>query len=98
MYLHDIISVNRVDAKLYCLFIETKSQRKLFIAFKSDEELYTWQDAIYSHSLLSGISSPRNFVHRVHVGYDPVTGNFTVRFVLFFLAFLFRFGLTAVGV
>jgi hypothetical protein len=46
---------------------------------KSDEELYGWQDDIYSRSPLSGVSNPTNFVHKVHVGFDPVSGAFTVR-------------------
>jgi protein-serine/threonine kinase len=26
-----------------------------------------------------GVSNPTNFVHKVHVGFDPVSGAFTVR-------------------
>jgi len=29
-----------------------------------------------------GVSNPTNFVHQVHVGFDPVTGHFTVRRLL----------------
>ncbi|KAI7819636.1 kinase-like domain-containing protein [Gamsiella multidivaricata] len=32
---------------------------------------------IYSRSPLMGVSNPTNFVHKVHVGFDPNTGNFT---------------------
>jgi P21-Rho-binding domain len=46
---------------------------------KGDEELYGWQDDIYSRSPLSGVSNPTNFVHKVHVGFDPISGAFTVR-------------------
>jgi protein-serine/threonine kinase len=34
---------------------------------------------IYSRSPLMGVSQPTNFVHQVHVGFDPVSGGFTVR-------------------
>lgn len=26
-----------------------------------------------------GVSNPTNFVHKIHVGFDAVSGNFTVR-------------------
>lgn len=31
---------------------------------------------------LMGMSNPTNFVHKVHVGFDPVSGAFTVRHTL----------------
>jgi len=34
-------------------------------------------DEIYTRSPLSGVSNPTNFVHNVHVGFDPVSGMFT---------------------
>ncbi|KAI0920347.1 hypothetical protein AcW1_002116 [Taiwanofungus camphoratus] len=49
----------------------------MFFSLKSDEELYGWQDDIYSRSPLMGVSNPTNFVHKVHVGFDPVSGAFT---------------------
>lgn len=50
----------------------------MFFSLKNDEELYGWQDDIYSRSPLMGVSNPTNFVHKVHVGFDPVSGAFTV--------------------
>ena len=64
--------------KPYCLLLETKDKR-YYLSLKGDEELYGWQDDIYSRSPLSGVSNPTNFVHKVHVGFDPVSGAFTVR-------------------
>jgi hypothetical protein len=32
---------------------------------------------MYSRSPLTGVSSPSNFVHQVHVGFDPISGAFT---------------------
>ncbi|KAF9234469.1 Pkinase-domain-containing protein [Melanogaster broomeanus] len=74
--LKDITSIERVDLKPYCLLLETKDKR-YHLALKSDEELYGWQDDIYSRSPLMGVSNPTNFVHKVHVGFDPVSGGFT---------------------
>jgi hypothetical protein len=34
-------------------------------------------DEIYSRSPLMGVSHPTNFVHQVHVGFDPISGAFT---------------------
>jgi hypothetical protein len=56
---------------------------------KGDEELYGWQDDIYSRSPLSGVSNPTNFVHKVHVGFDPISGAFTVcNFLPYFASLL----------
>ncbi|KZS89295.1 Pkinase-domain-containing protein [Sistotremastrum niveocremeum HHB9708] len=76
VFLRDISNVERVNLKDYCLLIETKDKR-IHLAMKSDEELYGWQDDIYSRSPLMGVSNPTNFVHKIHVGFDPVSGAFT---------------------
>ncbi len=76
--LSDIANIERTDLKPYCLLLETKDKR-IFFSLKSDEELYGWQDDIYSRSPLMGVSNPTNFVHKVHVGFDPISGAFTVR-------------------
>jgi hypothetical protein len=67
--------------KPYCLLLEA-NQRKYFLSLKSDDELYGWQDDVYGRSPLMGVSNPTNFVHKVHVGFDPVSGAFTVCFSL----------------
>ncbi|KAI0318186.1 kinase-like domain-containing protein [Amylostereum chailletii] len=74
--LRDLANIERTDLKPYCLLLETKDKR-YYLAMKGDEELYGWQDDIYSRSPLSGVSNPTNFVHKVHVGFDPVSGAFT---------------------
>ena len=76
--LSDIANIERTDLKPYCLLLETKDKR-IYFSLKSDEELYGWQDDIYSRSPLMGVSNPTNFQHKVHVGFDPVSGAFTVR-------------------
>ncbi|EJT97097.1 Pkinase-domain-containing protein [Dacryopinax primogenitus] len=76
--LRDIQSVSRVELRPYCLLIELSASRgKLHISFKSDAELYQWQEEIYSRSPSAGVSHPTDFVHKVHVGFDPVSGAFT---------------------
>lgn len=65
-----------MDLKPYCLLLEAKEKR-FHLSLKSDEEIYGWQDDIYNRSPLSGVSNPTNFVHKIHVGFDPVSGAFT---------------------
>ncbi|KAG8951004.1 Protein kinase [Tulasnella sp. 424] len=74
--LKDVSNVERTDLKPYCLLLETKD-RRMHLAFKSDEELYAWQDDVYCRSPLMGVSNPTNFVHKIHVGFDPISGAFT---------------------
>ncbi|PWZ01504.1 putative Cla4-p21-activated kinase [Testicularia cyperi] len=76
VFLKDISNVSRTDLKPYCIEVETKD-KTFYLQLKSDEELYGWMDDIYSRSPLMGVSSPTNFVHQVHVGFDPVSGAFT---------------------
>ena len=76
--LKDITNIERVDLKPYCLLLETKDKR-YHLALKNDEELYGWQDDVYSRSPSMGFSNPTNFTHKVHVGFDPISGAFTVR-------------------
>ncbi|WFD00497.1 non-specific serine/threonine protein kinase [Malassezia yamatoensis] len=73
--LRDVTNISRTDLKPYCIEIETK-EKTYYLQLKSDEELYGWMDDIYHRTPL-GASSPTDFVHRVHVGFDPVSGSFT---------------------
>ena len=77
--LKDIERVERTDNREYCIELAT-SQGKFYISTTSDQELYSWIDCIYNRSPL-GISSPTNFVHEVHVGFDPENGVFTVSLI-----------------
>ncbi|EJD43546.1 Pkinase-domain-containing protein [Auricularia subglabra TFB-10046 SS5] len=76
IYLRDITNIERTDLKPYCLLLDTKEKR-FFFSLKNDEEVYGWQDDIYSRSPLMGVSNPTNFVHKIHVGFDPISGAFT---------------------
>ncbi|KAJ7938214.1 kinase-like domain-containing protein [Mycena leptocephala] len=74
--LHDIVNIERTDLKPYCLLLETQERKRFLFSFKNDTELYGWQDDIYSRSPLIGVGNPTNFIHRVHVAYDPVKNTF----------------------
>ncbi|GAA5884685.1 hypothetical protein JCM3774_003568 [Rhodotorula dairenensis] len=74
--LAEITAVTREDLKPFCLAISTPA-KTYYLALRSDEELYGWLDDVYERSPLMGVSSPTNFVHQVHVGFDPVSGAFT---------------------
>ncbi|KAF9913381.1 Protein kinase, partial [Lobosporangium transversale] len=76
IFLKDVTAVTRTDLKAYCFELVTKD-RSYFLSCKNDEELYSWMHEIYSRSPLMGVSNPTNFVHTVHVGFDPNTGNFS---------------------
>lgn len=76
IWLRDISNIERTDLKPYCLLLETKD-KKYWLSLKNDEELYGWQDDVYARSPLMGVSNPTNFVHQVHVGFDPTSGKFT---------------------
>ncbi|SCU97380.1 LAME_0F19482g1_1 [Lachancea meyersii CBS 8951] len=53
------------------------SRKTMYISTKTEIELHSWLDAIFAKCpLLSGVSSPTNFTHKVHVGFDPETGSF----------------------
>lgn len=75
IFLKEIQGIQRTEIKPFALEIVTRD-KTYYIAFSSDEELYSWQDEIYQRSPL-GISQPTNFVHNVHVGFDQNSGIFT---------------------
>ncbi|CAB4253552.1 similar to Saccharomyces cerevisiae YOL113W SKM1 Member of the PAK family of serine/threonine protein kinases with similarity to Ste20p and Cla4p [Maudiozyma barnettii] len=53
------------------------SKKAIYVAAKTEHELHNWLDAIFAKCpLLGGVSSPTNFTHKVHVGFDPETGSF----------------------
>ncbi|ORX49159.1 Pkinase-domain-containing protein [Hesseltinella vesiculosa] len=68
-------AVNRSDLKSHCFELET-AKKKIYIACRNDEELYSWMDEIYNLTPL-GASDPTNVVHNIHVGFDPISGAFT---------------------
>ena len=79
--LREVTHVQRLETKGYCFEIirdgSATTTRSYFISLKSDGELYAWMDEIYNRCPLMGVSGPTNFTHKVHVGFDPVSGGFT---------------------
>ena len=54
------------------------SRRIVLVSVKTDAELYSWIDEVYQRCpSMGGVSNPTNFTHKVHVGFDPVSGGFT---------------------
>lgn len=76
--LNTVTAIPRTNQKPYCFeIIRTAPHKSLYVACKSDAELYAWIDDIYSKVPSTGVSGPTNFRHNVHVGFDPSSGAFT---------------------
>lgn len=71
--LRDISVIERNTLTPHCLLVITKG-RRYYLSFTSDEDLYEWQEDIYSHSGMAGAVS--GFVHKAHAHVDPRTGKF----------------------
>ncbi|EDO16478.1 hypothetical protein Kpol_1066p45 [Vanderwaltozyma polyspora DSM 70294] len=57
--------------------LDSSSKKSIYITTKNEHELHAWLDTLFTKCpLLSGVSSPTNFTHKVHVGFDPETGSF----------------------
>ncbi|KAI8803156.1 kinase-like domain-containing protein [Cladochytrium replicatum] len=76
LFLKEVEGVNRSEVKENTFELQMKDGKTFYVACKSDDEVYSWMDEIYQRSPL-GISTPTNFVHKVHVGFDSITGLFT---------------------
>lgn len=78
--LTSIVNLSRVQLRPYCfeLIRSSGGKKSLFISLKTLNDLYGWLDAIFAKCPLTGtVSSPTNFTHKVHVGFDPTSGSFT---------------------
>lgn len=88
--LKDVINITRSDAYPYS-FELTKGvsnnsqaspardgpQKVIICKFETDNDVYAWIDVIYNKCpSMGGVSHPTGFSHRVHVGFDAVTGAF----------------------
>ncbi|KAI8799362.1 kinase-like domain-containing protein [Cladochytrium replicatum] len=76
LFLKEVEGVSRSEVKENTFELQMKDGKTFYVACKSDDEVYSWMDEIYQRSPL-GISTPTNFVHKVHVGFDSITGLFT---------------------
>lgn len=77
IYLKEVSNVTRSDSYPYSVEL-TKEDNKIWILkFDTDNDVYSWIDSIYGRCpSMGGVSHPTGFSHRVHVGFDPVTGGF----------------------
>ncbi|KAI7190837.1 hypothetical protein KC316_g3236, partial [Hortaea werneckii] len=75
--LRDINNVTRSDNYPYSVELTKVDSKQWILKFDTDNEVYSWMDAIYDRCpSMGGVSHPTGFAHRVHVGFDPVTGGF----------------------
>lgn len=76
IFLKEVLQVSRNQLRSHCFQINTKD-KTYFINCKNDEDLYSWMDSIYERTSQATVSGPTNFVHEIHVDFDPVSGSFT---------------------
>ena len=77
IYLKDVSNVARSDNYPFSLEIAKEGGKLWLLKFETDNEVYGWMDSIYDRCpSMGGVSHPTGFSHRVHVGFDPVTGGF----------------------
>lgn len=75
--LRDISNVTRSDNYPYSVELTKVDNKQWILKFETDNEVYGWMDSIYDRCpSMGGVSHPTGFSHRVHVGFDPVTGGF----------------------
>ena len=75
--LKDISNVTRSDSYPYSLELMKDGNKQWILKFETDNDVYGWMDSIYDRCpSMGGVSHPTGFSHRVHVGFDPVTGGF----------------------
>ncbi|KXT05150.1 hypothetical protein AC579_6362 [Pseudocercospora musae] len=77
IYLKDVSHITRSDNYPYSLEMTREGNKIWILKFDTDTDVYNWMDSIYDRCpQMGGVSHPTGFSHRVHVGFDPVTGGF----------------------
>jgi hypothetical protein len=77
IYLRDINNVTRSDNYPFSIELTKEGNKQWILKFETDNDVYGWLDNIYDRCpSMGGVSHPTGFSHRVHVGFDPVTGGF----------------------
>lgn len=77
VYLRDISNVTRSDNYPFSIELTKEGNKQWILKFETDNDVYGWMDGIYDRCpSMGGVSHPTGFSHRVHVGFDPVTGGF----------------------
>ncbi|KAJ7204596.1 hypothetical protein C8J57DRAFT_1302577 [Mycena rebaudengoi] len=76
--LRDVTSVERTEDNHHDLILEIRGSKRYLLKFENDNELYDWKDDISRYSVASNVTYlTSSFVHRVHVGFDHVSGKYT---------------------
>jgi hypothetical protein len=77
VFLRDIHNVTRSDNYPFSIELTKEGNKQWILKFETDNDVYGWLDNIYDRCpSMGGVSHPTGFSHRVHVGFDPVTGGF----------------------
>ncbi|KAE9989617.1 hypothetical protein EG327_002453 [Venturia inaequalis] len=90
IHLRDVVNITRSENQPYSFEITRNSHpssgaspprdgptKVTICKVETDDEVYSWIDSIYQRCpSMGGVSNPTNFTHRVHVGFDPVSGAF----------------------
>lgn len=75
--LRDVSHITRSDNYPFSLELTREGNKVWILKFDTDTDVYNWMDSIYDRvPSMGGVSHPTGFAHRVHVGFDPVTGGF----------------------
>ena len=75
--LKEVTNVTRSDNYPFSLELTKEDSKTWILKFDTDNDVYAWMDSIYDRCpSMGGVSHPTGFSHRVHVGFDPVTGGF----------------------
>lgn len=75
--LRDVSHITRSDSYPFSLELTREGNKVWILKFDTDTDVYNWMDSIYDRvPSMGGVSHPTGFSHRVHVGFDPVTGGF----------------------
>ncbi|KAF2773541.1 Pkinase-domain-containing protein [Teratosphaeria nubilosa] len=77
LLLREVSNITRSDVYPLSLELSKGEGKQWILKFDTDNDVYNWMDAIYDRCpSMGGVSHPTGFSHRVHVGFDPVTGGF----------------------
>jgi protein-serine/threonine kinase len=77
IFLREVSNITRSDSYPFSLELTKEDSKVWILKFDTDNDVYGWMDSIYDRCpSMGGVSHPTGFSHRVHVGFDPVTGGF----------------------
>ncbi|KAK9711823.1 Protein kinase [Basidiobolus ranarum] len=76
IFFEEIRDLERSELKPHCFKVNIGA-RNIYVACKSEEEMWSWMDSIYKRSPMKGVSNPTNFSHRAHLSFDATTGMLT---------------------